>query len=120
MKNARAVASAAKSSGPIKDPSKLLPAPKIHKHHIFPKAKGFQKFWRKAGIHIDDYTVQIEQTTHLRGVHGKGMGKLPGKWNSAWKNFFTSSPNASAKQIFQQAGRMMDDFGLSDLAISPY
>jgi hypothetical protein len=115
MKGAASLAKAAKSSGSITDPSRLLPAPKIHKHHIFPKQ--FSKFFSKAGIYIDDYAVQIEQTTHLKGVHGKGMGKMPGKWNQIWKNFFSNNPSPTAKHIFQQAGKMMDDFGLSDLPI---
>jgi hypothetical protein len=119
LKNAASMAKAVKASGPITNPSRLLPAPKMHNHHIFPKAKVFKKFFDKAGIYIDDYTVQIEQTTHLKGVHGKGIMNLPGKWNQTWKRFFDGFKGTypTAKQIFQQAGRMMDDFGLSDLPI---
>ena len=75
---------------------------------------------KKAGIKINKYTVRIEQTTHLRGVHGKGICELTGKWNDIWKSFFRQYPNATAKQIYQQAGNMMDDFGLSDLEITKY
>ncbi|MGD9109360.1 MAG: DUF2380 domain-containing protein, partial [Phycisphaerales bacterium] len=75
------------------------------------------KFFTKAGIVIDDYLVDIEQTTHLKGVHGRGIMDLPGKWNNRWTDFFKKNPKATAKQIFQFAGRLMDEFNLSDLPI---
>jgi hypothetical protein len=120
MKNVRAVARAAKARSPITDPSRLLPAPKMHRHHIYPKQKSFQRYWNRAHIDINKYTIQIEQTTHLRGVHGRGMGKMPGRWNQRWTAFFRRHPNANAKQIYQQAGNMMDELGLSDYEIKHF
>jgi len=117
MKNAAAISRAARAKGPITDPSRLLPAPKWNRHHIFPKEKKLRAFWDKAQIDIDKYTIRMEQTSHLRGVHGKGLMKLPGKWNQAWKRFFKKNPDATDLQIFQQAGKMMDEFGLSDFKI---
>jgi RHS repeat-associated protein len=119
MANARALAKAAKIEGPITDPSRLLPSPKMHRGHIFPQEKCFEKYWRKAHIDIDEHTIYIEQATHLRGMHGKGMGKMPGRWNPRWKTFFREHPDASPVQIYQQAGNMMDEFGLSDYEIRP-
>jgi RHS repeat-associated protein len=117
MENAASLATAAKQMEPITDPSRLLPAPKMQGHHIFPQDPKFAKFFTKAGIVIDDYVVDIEQTTHLKGVHGRGIMDLPGKWNNRWTDFFKKNPKATAKQIFQFAGRLMDEFNLSDLPI---
>lgn len=49
---------------------RLLPAPKMADHHIFPQQ--FKKFFEKRGINIDNYTVSVGETTHLKGLHGKG------------------------------------------------
>lgn len=120
MDEAYALAKAARSSGPITDPSRILPSPKFNKHHIFPQDPKFTKYWDKAQIKVNEYTLEIERTTHLKGVHGKGLLELPGRWNNRWSKFFTDNPGATAKQIYQQAGIMMDEFGLSDLPIVPY
>jgi RHS repeat-associated protein len=117
IKHARAVARAAKARGPITDPSRLLPDPTMQRGHIMPQEKWFERYWSRARIDIDEYTIYIERTTHLRGMHGRGMGKMPGRWNARWKAFFREHPGASARQIFQQAGKMMDEYGLSDYEI---
>lgn len=51
---------------------------------------------------------------HMNFIHGKG------KWNKKWMDFIDSNPNASAKDIYQFAGQMMDEYGLSGLEIHPY
>jgi len=54
-------------------------------------------------------------------VHGKGnMGQMPGKWNDIWEAWIDANPRATAEDIYRQAGKMMDDFGLSGLEIHPY
>ena len=113
MRNAARLARAARVRGPITDPARLLPSPRMHRHHIFPRQ--FSRFWNRAEIRANRYKVQIEQATHLRGVHGRGLAELPGRWNRAWGEFLRNNPDASALRIFQQAGRMMDEFGLSDI-----
>ena len=99
---------------------KFLPSPKVMAdHHIFPQS--LRPWFSSRGIDIDQYTVTLgHYLTHLRGVHGKGLGSRPGKWNKRWRDFKSANPNATAKEIFQKAGQMMDDFGLSDLPIHPY
>ena len=89
-------------------------------HHIFPQQ--FRAAFEGAGINIDDYTVTLDQTTHLRGVHGGGLPNsgMPGGWNRQWAQFLDTNPGASAQEVYQQAGRMMDDFGLSGRPIHPY
>ncbi|HUO92003.1 MAG TPA: DUF2380 domain-containing protein, partial [Rhizomicrobium sp.] len=83
----------------------------FHDHHIFPQQ--FRKFFEQRGIDIDQYTVTIDASTHLQGVHGSGLGGPPGQWNEAWADFITRNPNATRQQIFDFAGQLMKRFGIS-------
>ena len=90
-------------------------------HHIFPQT--FRKWFESRGIaNIDDFTVTVDHyVTHLRGIHGAGnLGQMPGRWNARWLEFKTANPNASAQEIFQFAGKLMDEFGINHLPIHPY
>lgn len=80
----------------------LLKAPDvIHRHHRLPQE--FKTWFKKQGIkNIDDYTVEISAQTHLKRVHGKGLGNLPGQWNKKWSEFIKTNPNASPSEIFNQ------------------
>ncbi|HXG45260.1 MAG TPA: DUF2380 domain-containing protein, partial [Gemmatimonadales bacterium] len=97
---------------------KLLTAGKLVDHHIFPQQ--FRRFFQSKGIDIDQFTVRIGETTHLKGVHGRGLGNMPGGWNARWSEFIDANPGATPKDIYQFAGRLMDEFGLSGLPIAPY
>jgi RHS repeat-associated protein len=97
---------------------KLLQAGKLMDHHIFPQQ--FRKFFQGKGVDIDQFTVRIGETTHLKGVHGRGLGNMPGRWNARWSEFIDANPGATPKDIYQFAGRLMDEFGLSGLPIAPY
>jgi hypothetical protein len=110
--------SSIKKAGAARGAPKLLQAGKQAKHHLMPQQ--FQKFFAERGIDIHQYTVKIGQSTHLKGVHGKGLGNLPGRWNPTWKQWIKANPNASAKDVYQQLGRMMDEFNLSHIPIQPY
>jgi len=70
---------------------------KAHKHHIYQQT--FRKWFKKKGISIDKFTVKIPSNVHLKGVHGKGLGDLPGKWNDKWKEFIKEHPNASKGKL---------------------
>ncbi len=96
----------------------LLEAGKAAEHHLLPRQ--FAKFFAQRGIDIHKYTVTLPRATHLKGLHGKGLGDLPGGWNQRWADFIKNNPNATAKDVYQQVGRMMDEFHLSDMAIHPY
>jgi len=98
---------------------KLLPgATKIAGHHIF--AQQFRKFFAARGIDIERYVIRVaHETTHLKGIHGNGLGNLPGKWNARWAQFIAEHPNATAKEIYQFGGRLLDEFGLNHLPIVP-
>ncbi len=97
---------------------RALPPPNLADHHLFPRQ--FAPFFTSRGIGIDDHTITLGQTTHQKGVHGKGLGEMPGGWNQRWNEFIKENPNATAADIFQQAGKMMDEYGLNDLPIHPY
>jgi hypothetical protein len=107
--------------GPLPLPApqlRALPAPNLADHHLFPRQ--FAPFFTSRGIDIDDHTITLGQTTHQKGVHGKGLGEMPGGWNQRWSEFIANNPNATAAEIFRQAGKMMDDYDLSDEPIHPY
>jgi hypothetical protein len=89
-------------------------------HHIFPRQ--FRNLFSQRGINIDDYTITVEhQVTHLRGIHGCGnMGQFPERWNQRWQEFIDNNPNATAKDIYDFGGRLMDEFGLGHLPIHPF
>lgn len=98
----------------------LLTAGKLHKHHVLPQQ--FRKWFAQRGIsNIDDYAVQIGQSTHLKGVHGKGLGaQLPGDWNKQWSYFIKTNPNASPSEIFHHAEGLLKRYGLEHLPYVPY
>jgi hypothetical protein len=100
--------------------SKALPgAARIAKHHIFPQQ--FRKFFLSKGLNIDQFAVRLaSETSHLKGVHGRGLASMPGGWNARWAGFIEANPSATATQIYQFAGRLMDEFGLNHLPIVPY
>lgn len=98
--------------------NRALPAPKMADHHIFPQQ--FRYFFEKNGINIDTFTVSIGQTTHLKGIHGKGNAGLPGGWNKRWKAFIEGNPNAKAREIYQFGGSLMDEYNLNNLDIHRY
>jgi hypothetical protein len=115
---------AAADGDPTNEVRGLLEAGRFQKHHIFPRA--LRDWFASKGIDIDKYTVVLETTTHLAGVHGRGglVGPgnvtLPGRWNQLWQVFKDANPNATPKEIYQFAGWLMDRFGLSGLPIVPY
>ncbi|MGN7787295.1 DUF6443 domain-containing protein [Niabella sp. 22666] len=99
---------------------RLLIAGRLHKHHVLPNQ--FRKWFAQRGIsNIDDYTVQIGQSTHLKGIHGKGLGsQLPGNWNKQWADFIKNNPNASPSEIFHHAEGLLKTYGLEHLPYTPY
>jgi hypothetical protein len=96
----------------------LLPMTKIADHHIFPQK--YRPNFEKLGINIDKYTVSLGQGTHLRGIHGKGSFELAGKWNDKWKAFFLQNPKATAKEAYQFAGKLMDEYKLNKEILHEY
>ena len=99
-----------------------LPAPHgpTADHHIFPRQ--FRTFFNGLGINIDQFTVTVNHSiTHLKGIHGRGnMGQYPGRWNRKWAEFIREKPDATAKEVYQFAGGLMDQFNLSGLLIHAF
>jgi hypothetical protein len=90
-------------------------------HHIFPQQ--WRTRFADAGVGIDQFTVPVDHDwTHLRGIYGKGLPNqgMPGRWNQRWSEFLDANPNATATDIYQFGGSLMDEFGLSGLPIHPY
>ena len=105
-------------------PQQALAAESTQRHHLFPQQ--FRPDFARVGIDIDQHTVALPTTTHLSAVHrrggfvGPGNVDLPGQWNQLWTEFWDTNPDATAKEAYQFAGRLMDEFGLDDLPIEPY
>jgi hypothetical protein len=100
----------------------LLPAPSMVKHHIFNVFRGsstrsqkYREFFKKHGIVLDNHTVQISASFHTKVVHRAGNN-----WTTRWKTWIDKNPNATTTQVYQQAGKMMDDYGINHLPIVPY
>ena len=90
-------------------------------HHIIPKFRGKSKpyadFISERGIDVDQYTITVSAGKggmHMNTIHGKA------KWNQRWMDWIDNNPNATAKDIYQFAGQMMDEYGLSGFKIHPY
>ncbi|AQT60991.1 FG-GAP-like repeat-containing protein [Cellvibrio sp. PSBB023] len=97
---------------------KGLPKARTMDHHLLPQQ--FRKFFQARGIDIEQHTITLGEKTHLLGIHGRGLGKMPGGWNDRWRSYIDANPNASTKDIYQQLGRMIDDFDLNKYQIHPY
>lgn len=90
-------------------------------HYIIPKFRGKSKpyadFISNLGIDVDQYTITVtagKGGAHINLLHGKG------KWNQKWMNFIDNNPNATAKDVFQFAGKMMDEYEVNKFKIHPY
>lgn len=97
---------------------RLLANPVLHDHHLLPQK--FRGYFSKLGIDIDAHTVTVSESVHLKGIHGSGTGNMPGKWNKEWAKWIEENPNATAKDVYQQLGRMIDEFGLGGSRVHAY
>ncbi|MCV6629883.1 MAG: TIGR02269 family lipoprotein [Flavobacteriaceae bacterium] len=101
---------------------KALPsAGKTVKHHIFnvfrgnsSKSQKYRDFFKKHNIDLDANTVHIPEGVHKK-LHAAGNN-----WTTKWKKWIDDNPNATTKEVYQQAGKMMDEYGISGYAIKPY
>jgi len=48
------------------------------------------------------------------------LHKAGNNWTTKWKRWIDENPNASTKEVYQQAGRMMDEYGVNDKNIIKY
>lgn len=91
------------------------------RHHLFnvfrgnsPKSQVYRDFFKKHRIDIDKHTVEISEATHAR-LHQAGNN-----WTTRWKSWIDANPNASTKEVYQFAGRLMDEYGINHVPIVPY
>jgi hypothetical protein len=92
------------------------------KHHIFNKFRGesqksqkYRDFFKKHNIKVDDYSVQITDNFHKNTIH-----KANKNWTTRWKTWIDNNPEASTKEVYQFAGKMLDEYGISDIKIQKY
>jgi intein/homing endonuclease len=90
----------------------------FHKHHVFPQQ--FRDWFSAREINIDDFTVKIDSTTHLKGVHGKGLEDMPGKWNDRWSEFMEAKPNATQQEVLDFGNSLLKEYGLDGIKFEPY
>lgn len=90
------------------------------KHHIFPQEDPIATWIRSKGIDIHQWTVKVDPMVHGKGIHGKGLANLKGRWNARWREFMLENPDASPCRVYQFGGDLMDQFGLSKLPLEPY
>ena len=117
---AKAIKSSSKTEVLLLETTKPITG-KTNDHHIIPafrgKSKPYADFISARGIDVDQYTITADAGKggmHMNIIHGKGG------WNQKWMDFIDNNPNATAKDIYQFAGKMMDDYGLSGYTIHPY
>lgn len=92
------------------------------KHHIFNKFRGsspnsqyYRDFYKKHGINVDDFTVKMPEAFHKQWIHRAGNN-----WTTKWKRWIDANPNATTTEVYQQAGKMMDEYGINHLPLVPY
>lgn len=98
------------------------PPSEIRRHHIFnkfrgksPKSQKYRDFFRRHGVDVDQYAVDIPLALHKDWIHKAGQN-----WTTTWKRWIDANSNATTQEVYHQAGRMMERFGISHLPIIPY
>jgi hypothetical protein len=102
--------------------------PGAEQHHVFPQQ--FRAWFEarfQVGHDIDEYTVFLDWGPHS-AIHTRAQGgvrqgvqepDLPG-WNQEWANWIAANPNATEQEIFEQAGRLMEKYRISQATIDRY
>lgn len=69
---------------------------RVIKHHLFPQAQEFRRWFTQAGINVHDWTMLIPEHVH-RQIHG-GAGR-GGLWNAAWRSFMEAHPAPPSQDV---------------------
>ncbi len=117
--------SAFQSSGnqlPYSPEAIFLPKPQIIKHHVFNKFRGqsmksekYREFFGQHGIKVDDFCVELTSRFHIDKIHKAGNN-----WTTRWKQYIDLNPNATTKEVYQYAGHLMDEYGISHVPLRSY
>ncbi|QRN97923.1 TIGR02269 family lipoprotein [Archangium violaceum] len=91
---------------------------KLIRHHLFPQASEFRKFFRNSDIDIHAWTMVIPEHVHLRIHGGSGRG---GAWNAAWRQFMNANQHRKVSQA-EMLGKAFELAFRFDIVgpISPY
>ena len=91
---------------------------KLVKHHIFnvfrgnsAKSEVYRQFFKVHGIDVEAFQVLIPEEMHRKFIHAAGNN-----WTTKWKEFIDANPNATTKEVYQFAGKLMDEFGISGVS----
>ncbi|RKH94093.1 TIGR02269 family lipoprotein [Corallococcus sp. AB004] len=83
------------------------------KHHLFPQQ--YTAYFLSKGINVHDYVMAIDKDLHAR-IH-RGPDGAP--WNGEWRMFFSRTYGRATKpQHFEQASKMIQQFGLFGLTMT--
>jgi len=74
------------------------------RHHLFPNE--MRGDFAVKGIDVDKFIIPVPGKDHQGYLHSNQVG-----WNSQWRDFFDQKPNASQKDIYNQAERMLSKAG---------
>jgi len=98
----------AKALGKLLPPQGKMVLVKLEKHHLLPVQ--FKKFFERAGLDIEKYTIYITQADHRLAPNGLHTGS--NNWNKVWDDFIKKQDGkATADEILQQLQTMCGNFG---------
>jgi hypothetical protein len=107
---------------PLIEKPVLLEKPAMVKHHLFNRfwqqtesSKRYVEFFKAHKIKVDDFCVELPKTTHMNYIH-----HWQNDWTNRWKSWIDMNPNASTEEVYQFAGRLMDEYGISHVPIVKY
>ncbi len=90
-------------------------------HHIFNAFRGsssasqkYRDFFKNLNIKVNEHAILIPESLH------KYLHRAGSNWTTQWKNWIDENPNATSKDVYQQAGKMMDDAGVNKVPIKKY
>lgn len=90
---------------------------KLIKHHLFPQAQEFRKWFKDRGINIHEWTMLLPEQVHLR-IHRGADG---GPWNEAWRQFHEANRyrDVSQEELIRKAFELSLRFDIAG-PIMPY
>lgn len=94
----------------------MLPPEPLEKHHIFPQQERLAVWFKRQGIDIHAFTVNLPRSVHRRLHSGGPEG---GQWNEAWRQFQREHNDASHDEIWRFAFELMWRFKING-PLSPY
>jgi hypothetical protein len=93
--------------------------PRLHLHHIFPKASNLRPLFENLGFDIDKYAIPLDPYIHGLLHEGSDPG---GEYNARWVEFFEDNEFATPQQIYNFAVELLNELELAgpDYPIVPY